>query len=80
MAVGDTDGLVKLIFEKQYGGLIGAHIAGAEAPEMIHELVLAIRQECTAEEIGKAVPARPTFGESIMGAALDAIGERIHGA
>lgn len=80
VAVGDTDGLVKLIFEKQYGGLIGAHIAGAEAPEMIHELVLAIQQECTAEEIGKAVHAHPTFGESIMEAALDAIGERIHGA
>ncbi|HXK96200.1 MAG TPA: hypothetical protein PKV38_21210 [bacterium] len=47
---------------------------------MIHELVLAIRQECTAEEIGKAVHAHPTFGESIMEAALDAIGERIHGA
>ncbi|MFB3785229.1 MAG: dihydrolipoyl dehydrogenase [bacterium] len=80
VAVGDTDGLVKLIFEKRYGGLIGAHIAGAEAPEMIHELVLAIQQECTAGEIGKAVHAHPTFGESIMEAALDAIGERIHGA
>jgi len=80
LAAGDTDGMVKLLFEKKYGGLIGAHIVGGEATEMIHELALAINLEATAEEIGKTVHAHPTYGESVMEAALDAIGERIHGA
>ncbi|RJP24601.1 MAG: dihydrolipoyl dehydrogenase [Candidatus Omnitrophota bacterium] len=80
IAAGDADGFVKLIFEKKYGGLIGAHIVGGEATEMIHELVLAKNLEATAEEIGKTIHAHPTLGESIMEAALDSIGERIHGA
>lgn len=80
IATGDADGLVKLIFEKQYKGLIGAHIIGGEATEMIHELALAIRMEATADDIGHTVHAHPTLGESIMEAALDVLGERIHGA
>lgn len=80
LAAGDTDGLVKLLFDKKYGGLIGGHIVGGEATEMIHELVLGIHQEVTAEEIGKAIHAHPTYGESIMESALDVLGERIHGA
>ena len=56
------------------------HIVGGDATEMIHELVLGISMEATAEEIGKTIHAHPTLGESIMEAALDTIGERIHGA
>ncbi len=80
LATGDTDGMVKLLFEKKYGGLIGGHIIGGDATEMIHEIVLALYQEVTAEEIGKAIHAHPTLGESIMESALDVLGERIHGA
>lgn len=80
LAAGDADGFVKLLFEKKYGGLIGGHIVGGEATEMIHEIVLGLHQEVTAEEIGKAIHAHPTFGESIMESALDVLGERIHGA
>ena len=80
IAVGDSDGFVKLLFEKKYGGIIGAHLVGGEATEMIHELALAITMECTAEEIGKTIHAHPTMGESIMEASLDILGERIHGA
>ncbi len=76
----ESDGMVKLLFEKQYGGLIGAHLVGGNASEMIHELVLGMRMEATAEDIGKAIHAHPTYSESIMEAALDTIGERIHGA
>ena len=47
---------------------------------MIHELVLGMNVNATAETIGKTIHAHPTLGESIMEAALDAIGERIHGA
>ncbi|MGC9327629.1 MAG: dihydrolipoyl dehydrogenase, partial [Candidatus Hinthialibacter sp.] len=80
LAAGDTDGMVKLLFEKQYGGLIGGHIIGGEATEMIHEIALGMTQEVTAEEIAKTIHAHPTLGESIREAALDALGERIHGA
>ena len=80
LASGDTEGMVKLLFEKKYGALIGAHIVGGEATEMIHELALAINLEATAEEIGKTVHAHPTLGECVMEAALDFLGERIHGA
>jgi len=76
----ESDGMVKLLFEKQYGGLIGAHLVGGNASEMIHELVLGMSMEATAEDIGKAIHAHPTYSESIMEAALDTIGERIHGA
>jgi dihydrolipoamide dehydrogenase len=80
IATGDSEGLVKLIFEKKYGGLIGGHIVGGDATEMIHELVLGISMEATADEIGKTIHAHPTLGESVMEAALDTLGERIHGA
>ena len=80
IASGETDGMVKLVFEKDSGVLIGGHIAGGEATEMIHELALAIRQKATAEIIGHTIHAHPTLGEAIMEAALDTIGERIHGA
>ncbi|MBN2328241.1 MAG: dihydrolipoyl dehydrogenase [Candidatus Omnitrophica bacterium] len=80
LAAGDTDGIVKLLFEKKYGGLIGGHIIGGEATEMIHEIALGMNQEVTAEEIARTIHAHPTLGESIREAALDALGERIHGA
>lgn len=80
IASSDSDGLVKLIFEKKYGGLIGAHMVGGDATEMIHEMTLGMAMEATAEEIGRTVHAHPTMSESIMEAALDVLGERIHGA
>lgn len=80
IATGETDGTVKLIFNKETGALIGGHVVGGEATEMIHELALGIRQKATAETIGHTVHAHPTLGEAIMEAALDTLGERIHGA
>ncbi len=80
VATGDTDGMVKMLFNKENSQLIGAHIVGGEATEMIHELVVAMRMGATAEDIGHSVHAHPTLGESIMEAALDTLGERIHGA
>ncbi len=79
IASGHADGMVKLLFEKEHGALIGGHIVGGEATEMIHELVLGVSLKSTAEDIGRAIHAHPTYGESIMEAALDALGERIHG-
>jgi dihydrolipoamide dehydrogenase len=68
-AIGQTDGFVKLIFDSRYGELLGAHILGPEATEMIAELVLAKRLEATKTEIFTTIHAHPTLSEAIMDAA-----------
>ena len=78
MAVGDTSGFVKLIFDAKYGELLGAHIVGSEATELIAELGVAKALETTWEDIAMTVHAHPTLSEAIMEAALDAIGSAIH--
>ena len=77
-AMGETTGLVKLIFEAKYGELIGAHIVGSEATEMISELVTVKSLEGTGESIIKTVHAHPTLSESILEAAGVAFGEAIN--
>lgn len=78
IAIGETDGLVKLIFDASYGELLGAHILGSEATEMIAELVVAKNLEATYQEIMRTVHAHPTLSEAIMEAAADACGEAIN--
>jgi dihydrolipoamide dehydrogenase len=77
-AMGERDGFVKLIFDEKYGELLGAHIIGAEATELIAEVGLAKSMEATFESIVKTVHAHPTLSESIMEAAADAYKEAIH--
>lgn len=77
-AIGERDGFVKLIFDAKYGELLGAHIIGSEATEMIAELGLAKSLEATPETIIKTIHAHPTLSESIMEAAANALGESIH--
>jgi dihydrolipoamide dehydrogenase len=71
---GETAGFVKLIFDAKYGELLGAHIIGSEATEMIAEMALARALEATAETIMHTVHAHPTFSEAVKGAAEDAYG------
>jgi dihydrolipoamide dehydrogenase len=75
---GETEGFVKIIRGAKYGEILGAHIVGAHATEMIHELVLARTNEYTVEEIDLAVHAHPTLSEAIAEAALDSLGRMIH--
>ncbi len=77
-AIGETDGLVKLIFDAKYGELLGAHILGAEATEMIAELGVAKSLESTAPGIFNTIHAHPTLSEAIMEAAENAYGHSIH--
>jgi dihydrolipoamide dehydrogenase len=77
-AIGERDGLVKLIFDKKYGELLGAHIIGAEATELIAELGIAKSLETTSGELAKTIHAHPTLSEMIMEAAGDSLGEAIH--
>ncbi|WP_165064538.1 dihydrolipoyl dehydrogenase [Paludisphaera rhizosphaerae] len=78
LAAGESEGFVKLIFGKKYGELLGAHIIGAVATEMISEMVMAMRLEATEEEILHAMHPHPTFSESIMEAAGQGLGESVH--
>ena len=77
-ASGAKDGFVKLIFDAEYGELLGAHMIGANVTEMIAEIVVARKLETTAHEIIKAVHPHPTMSEAIMEAAAAAYGEVIH--
>ncbi|OGB60472.1 MAG: dihydrolipoyl dehydrogenase [Caldithrix sp. RBG_13_44_9] len=77
-AIGETDGLVKLIFDAKYGELLGAHILGPEATELIAELGIAKALETTNFELQHTMHAHPTLSEAIMEAAADAAGQAIH--
>ncbi len=77
-AINERDGFVKVIFDEKYGELLGAHILGCEATEMIAEYGIAKSMEATYKEIGNTVHAHPTLSEAMMEAALDAYGEAVH--
>ncbi|TVR12157.1 MAG: dihydrolipoyl dehydrogenase [Planctomycetota bacterium] len=77
-AIGHPEGFVKLLFEKEYGGIVGAHIAGVDATELLAELSLAFKLESTAKEIMETVHAHPTLSEAVMEAAADALGLCVH--
>lgn len=78
LAVGENIGFVKLIFDAKYGELLGAHIIGENATELIAELGIAKSHEAVAETIFKTIHAHPTLSEAIMEAAANAMGEAIH--
>jgi dihydrolipoamide dehydrogenase len=77
-AVGHPEGFVKLIFDAEYDQLIGAHLVGYDATEMLAELSLAMKLECTAQELMETVHAHPTLSEAVMEAAADALGVCVH--
>ncbi len=77
-AAGAKDGFIKLIFDAEYGELLGAHMIGANVTEMIAEIVVARKLETTAHEIIKSVHPHPTMSEAIMEAAAAAYDEVIH--
>ena len=78
VAVNNTNGFVKLIFDADAGTLLGAHIIGHEATEMIAELVMAKNFELTYREIIKTMHAHPTLSEAIFEAAALADGSCVH--
>jgi dihydrolipoamide dehydrogenase len=75
---GETEGFVKIIREKKYGEILGAHIVGSHASELIHELAVARENEYTVEEVDLAIHAHPTLSEAVAEAALDSMGRVIH--
>ncbi len=77
-ASGAKDGFVKLVFDKKYGELLGAHLIGANVTEMIAEIVAIRKLETTGHELIKTVHPHPTMSEAIMEAAAAAYDEVIH--
>jgi dihydrolipoamide dehydrogenase len=77
-ALGEPEGLVKIVAAADTGEILGAHILGAEATELIAEFGLGKTLETTVEEVGHTIHAHPTMAEAVMEAALDAMGQAIH--
>lgn len=75
---GETEGFVKIIRDAKYGEILGAHIIGSHATEILHELVVARANEFTVDEVDLAIHAHPTLAESIAEACLDSVGRVIH--
>lgn len=78
VAIGKTEGLVKLLTDPDTGELLGAHIAGANATELIHELLLAKTSELLPEDLAHMIHAHPTLAEAIAEAARGVYDKPIH--
>ncbi|HWE35666.1 MAG TPA: dihydrolipoyl dehydrogenase [Isosphaeraceae bacterium] len=78
LASDETEGFVKLVFDAKYGELLGAHLIGSQATELIAELVMAKKLEATEEEILHAMHPHPTYSEAVMEAAGQGLGESVH--
>jgi dihydrolipoamide dehydrogenase len=77
-AVGEREGFVKFVTDAKYGEILGVHIIGSEATELIAEATLAKTLEATTESVIKTIHAHPTLSESIMEAAAAVYGESIN--
>ena len=78
LASGHDEGMVKLVVDKEYGEILGCHIIGRGATDLIAEIGLARTLEATTAELRETVHAHPTLSEAIMEAALDAEGRGIN--
>ncbi len=75
---GETDGFVKIVAEKKYDEILGVHIIGPRATELVAEAVMALRMEVTVEELIKTIHAHPTMSEAVGEASHAAHGAAIH--
>jgi dihydrolipoamide dehydrogenase len=78
MAIGETDGFVKVISDKKTHKVLGVHIVGPSATDLISEAMLAIEMGALAEDIALTVHPHPTLGEALMEASAHALGQAIH--
>jgi dihydrolipoamide dehydrogenase len=71
LAMGEGDGFVKIVAEKRLGRILGVHILGEHATDLIGECLLAMNVEASIEDLGEVIKGHPTFSEAVMEAALD---------
>ena len=74
----ETEGFVKIVAEKKYGEILGVHMIGPRSTELVAEATLALRLECTIEELVRTIHAHPTMSEAVGEAAHAAHGAAIH--
>ena len=73
MAYDEMIGAVKIVSESRYGEILGVHIVGSNATELVGEAVLAMQLECTLKELANSIRVHPTFSESLVDAGRDAL-------
>lgn len=78
LASGESEGFIKVIAEKKYGEILGVHIFGAVAAEMIAEPASLMATEIPVGEVAEIIHAHPTYSEAFMEACADALGSCIH--
>ncbi len=78
VAEGLRDGVVKIVADARSGKVVGAHIIGPHATDVVHEMVLAVHTGASAEAVGEMIHAHPSFSEPVMEATEDALGVAIH--
>jgi dihydrolipoamide dehydrogenase len=78
LGMGEREGFIKIIADKRYGEILGAHLVGPDVTELLPELTLAHNAELTAEEVARNVHAHPTLSEALMEAAHGVEGQPIH--
>ena len=72
MAQDQLTGAAKIISDAKYGKLLGVHVVGAQATELVGKAVLAMQLECTVKEFAKSIAVHPTYSETLVEAARDA--------
>jgi dihydrolipoamide dehydrogenase len=75
---GEVEGFVKIIADSRYGEILGVHILGPGAAELINEAVVLMEMEITVHELSETVHGHPTYSEAIMEAAADCLGRCLH--
>jgi dihydrolipoyl dehydrogenase len=75
---GEVEGFVKIVFDKKYDEILGVHMIGSRSTELVAEATLALRLECTVEELIRTIHAHPTMSEAVGEAAHAAHGAPIH--
>lgn len=78
MASGDNVGFVKVIADNKYGEILGVHIVGPAAAEIINQASLLVEMEITVDEVVKTIYGHPTYSEALFEACADVLGEAVH--
>jgi dihydrolipoamide dehydrogenase len=78
ISIGETDGFVKIVMDTESGRVVGVHIVGPSASDLISEAVLALETVATAEDIALSIHPHPTLGEAMMEAAAASLGHAVH--
>ncbi|MDT8285426.1 MAG: dihydrolipoyl dehydrogenase, partial [Thermovirgaceae bacterium] len=78
LILGETQGMIKIVADEKYGEILGVHIVGPRATDLIAEGALALKLEATLEEVATTIHAHPTVGEAMAEAAHAGLGTALH--